>query len=693
MTVEQPVHETEAFKKWFGNSKTLNDDGTPIEFYHGSTNDFDTFDITYAAKGSYVGKGFYFSNSEEDINSNYTGGGNDHEHRIERLADRIQSNGYENEFGELTEEQIEAAEEDWDYAVKLARQLTSDGLEIEYKCFLRIEEPFVLDDEPLYSFEIDFEHYTELAKATVDEDEYEYEEDYIEALEEEAWGIFGDIEDDDIVYAMPKTETLLSALRECAEDFSDHDIEAAIQDLKEQFEGSTFSNKDVFDWIRHNDHLTYMTDDDGDVACTLYFSDVVKKMGHDGIIMDAYEANKQWRMSGIDKDTYHYIVFDPNQIKSSTENTQFSLENNNIFYSKVNQKHDSQKKLTNEEVIGILYQKIGGTATNALINDGSLVVKSSNELSFRDKLLAYNADGLYDAQTNTVTLISDKLTVDTVIPTFVHEMGGHHGFQHLMRPSDYKAMLASFDFLVKSGDKTAIEAKKLAHANTANAKQAQDEYIPYLLTLAAQNNQQKTKVRRFIDKVGINVKGFLRDQFGINFRITPNDLVGISQKMIDKQIDLSIKNVYLDGNKYKSKRFDLNKDVLGIQKLNPFTKIQVFFDKDAWGQKMNNYLTRKNITNDKVTSLLPPYTETQWKEIDKKLANIDQSTVSQAFDQIIKNAVDMANARKESIMNETHVVKEMNANRQENEPTKQFIADDSDIRENQLTKKNNLRMP
>ena len=57
MTVEQPVYETEAFKNWFGDSKTLDDDGVPMEFYHGSTNDFDTFDISYSSKGHYVGEG------------------------------------------------------------------------------------------------------------------------------------------------------------------------------------------------------------------------------------------------------------------------------------------------------------------------------------------------------------------------------------------------------------------------------------------------------------------------------------------------------------------------------------------------------------------------------------------------------------------------------------------------------------
>lgn len=696
MAVEQPVYETEAFKNWFGDSKTLDDDGVPMEFYHGSTNDFDTFDISYSSKGNYVGEGFYFSTSQKDIGANYTGGGSDHESRIEKLASKIQSNGYNNEFGELPKEKIELAEEDWDYAVELARELTSDGLEIEYSCFLKMEKPFVLDDKRLYSFEMDFEHYLEQAKATVLEEDYEDEDAYTEALEEEARGLFYDSDEEDIVYAMPETENLIKALRECSEDFSEHDIEAAIQDLRAEFEDLAFSNNDVFRWIKNNDNLLYISDDEGDYANSVFFSDVVKKMGHDGIIMNAYEANKRWKMDGIDKDTYHYIVFDPNQIKSSSENTQFSLEDNNIFSSKINPNNDNETKLTNEGVIAVLHQKIGKTATNALIDDGSLVVKSSKQLSFREKLFSCNSDGLYNAQNNTVILISDKLTPDTVMPTFIHEMGGHHGFQHLMSPTDYKAMLGSFDFLVKNGDKTAIKAKELADKNTPNAKIAQEEYIPYLLTLAAQNNEQKPKIIRFVDNVTTNVKGFLRDQLGINLRVTPDDMLGIAKKMINKQIDLSIKNVYLDGNKYESKRFNLSKDILDIQKLNPLAKIQVFFDKDIFGQKMDSYLTRKNADNDKIISLLPPYSESQWKEIDEKLAKIDPSVANQAFSKIIRDAAAKAHERKETIMEKTHAPNEKIANRQENEPVKNFVTGYSETRDEEPaqepTKNSRLRM-
>ena len=216
------------------------------------------------------------------------------------------------------------------------------------------------------------------------------------------------------------------------------------------------------------------------------------------------------------------------------------------------------------------------------------------------------------------------------------------------------------------------------------------------MTLAAQNHEQKTKIGRFVDNVTTNVKGFLRDQLGINLRITPDDMLGISKKMINKQIDLSVKNVYLDGNKYESKRFNLSKDILDIQKLNPLAKIQVFFDKDIFGQKMDSYLTRKNANNDKIVSLLPPYSESQWKEIDEKLAKIDQSVANQAFSKIIRDAAAKAHERKETIMEKTHALKEKIANRQENEPVKNFVTGYSETRDEEPaqepTKNSRLRM-
>ena len=56
---------TEAFKKWFGNSKIVNDDGTPKIVYHGTNEDFEAFDRTKGRSGMDI-QGMFFSPWEID---------------------------------------------------------------------------------------------------------------------------------------------------------------------------------------------------------------------------------------------------------------------------------------------------------------------------------------------------------------------------------------------------------------------------------------------------------------------------------------------------------------------------------------------------------------------------------------------------------------------------------------------------
>jgi len=62
--VEQDITETEEFKAWFGNSKVVDSSGKPLVVYHGTSEDFEEFDINNQSKGS-AGKGFYFTFSKK----------------------------------------------------------------------------------------------------------------------------------------------------------------------------------------------------------------------------------------------------------------------------------------------------------------------------------------------------------------------------------------------------------------------------------------------------------------------------------------------------------------------------------------------------------------------------------------------------------------------------------------------------
>jgi hypothetical protein len=58
---------TDAFKRWFGNSKVVDESGKPLVVYHGTDKDFKEFDLDKSGSGSgqYLGKGFYFAQSAD----------------------------------------------------------------------------------------------------------------------------------------------------------------------------------------------------------------------------------------------------------------------------------------------------------------------------------------------------------------------------------------------------------------------------------------------------------------------------------------------------------------------------------------------------------------------------------------------------------------------------------------------------
>lgn len=64
---DQQIHSNN-FKRWFGNSKVIDESGKPLIVYHGSNADFTVFDKAKIAIDN-LGTGFYFSN--EDIANSY----------------------------------------------------------------------------------------------------------------------------------------------------------------------------------------------------------------------------------------------------------------------------------------------------------------------------------------------------------------------------------------------------------------------------------------------------------------------------------------------------------------------------------------------------------------------------------------------------------------------------------------------
>lgn len=187
---------------------------------------------------------------------------------------------------------------------------------------------------------------------------------------------------------------------------------------------------------------------------------------------------------------------------------------------------------TSKQVRQVLSDKFGKAAIDKLIADGNLEIIDFAEAKRRNPKTPSNADGYY--ADGKAVLIADNLSPDMIIPTFLHELGGHGGLQTLMSDKAYQSLMKEFDRMVSEGNQLAIEAKAFADATSPNAKVAQDEYLPYLISLAAKA-QGNSKVKSMLNRIVMAVKSFMRDKFGVSFKITPADIVALAEKMVTER--------------------------------------------------------------------------------------------------------------------------------------------------------------
>ena len=150
-------------------------------------------------------------------------------------------------------------------------------------------------------------------------------------------------------------------------------------------------------------------------------------------------------------------------------------------------------------------------------------------------------------------LVASNLNDDTIIPTFLHELGGHAGFQNMMKPEQYADLMQQFERMVKQGNPIALEAKKLAEREQGSERQ-QLEYLPYLLTLASTMQQknvlQRNALQKLIRNLISHVKARLFDKFGINLNLNPDDMVALAERMIDQAASNAIGNNADSGSRF-----------------------------------------------------------------------------------------------------------------------------------------------
>lgn len=292
---------TEQQAEYFRDSKVRDENGNLLVVYHGTmTGDFTVFDASYANVEGDMGAGFYFTSDYADVDSNYEHGGQDFEAKIERLAERIES-----------DEDIS-----YDEAKEKARERLAKGSKL-FEVYLDIKNPAYVggnfDEATILSLDLD--------DGSLSVEDFESEDAYEEAL----W----EAREESLQELYQKVESILeregiTGYEEWTEVLSPigfFDGGTTITELKEAL----------------NDTLYDVYDENGNYAVNEVARAIVEALGYDGIIDNSvvdkwgYNSNRTNYMEGIDEETRHYIVFRPNQIKLTTNQT--PTLNEDIRYS------------------------------------------------------------------------------------------------------------------------------------------------------------------------------------------------------------------------------------------------------------------------------------------------------------------------------------------------------------------------
>ncbi len=281
----------EHFYKWFGDSKVVDEDGRPLVVYHGSVNTFEIFDKGKANPESDMGAGFYFTDNEIDVDSNYYGGGADFDNKVARLAERI---------SEEEEIDYEEAKE------KAKEQLFSEPTKFEV--YLKIKNPcYVGDRKTLLGSEI-------FDDININEEDYDNYDDYEQAryeVEEEALQTVSyDI--DDALSGLLDYNDIERARGILFEGIYNGGI--TLQDLKDKLNEEYFEDKET-----------------GDIVGNEVARRIVEALGYDGIIDNSVTDKFGNRGLAMEEGTTHYIAFEPTQIKSVDNQGTFDENNPNIY--------------------------------------------------------------------------------------------------------------------------------------------------------------------------------------------------------------------------------------------------------------------------------------------------------------------------------------------------------------------------
>ncbi len=287
--------------------------------YHGTTRDFDRFDITKGFGSSWFGPGFYFTSDENDAIQNYTvsGNHNDKENNILGIMyDLSEESDYDdyylyNNYGSdpRYKKYFNADKTCWNIQ-ELTRKIAEDTVLGENNP--RVIPAHVRMKNPL--------HLTN------------------ESDEEHPEKIFIDDADGDVSFLETMDETpssnsssykaIISILHNMLLDYYESDTAYNICETLVEATSSKYNKDGVSATVMFDILIPLLKGADSDQE-TKYMGEIVKRLvnslGHDSIIMDPNAFFPRYAEEG--KKVKHYLTWDPENIKHARENLEFDPSN------------------------------------------------------------------------------------------------------------------------------------------------------------------------------------------------------------------------------------------------------------------------------------------------------------------------------------------------------------------------------
>jgi hypothetical protein len=281
--------------------------------YHGTTRDFDKFDINKGMSSNYFGPAFYFTSDESDATENYTGTGPDQIRNIENIQYNLIDEYNDDEYSLIY----------YKNDPRYSKYFNEDGTTFNLQLLTqKIAEDSVLGENnpkvipahvrmknPIY--------------LTNESDEEHPEQTYIDDVD-------GDVSFLDELQVetsdLNSYKTVITKLRNILMDYFDSDVAYQIcEELVEETTGSVDGK--VSATMMMNFLMSKLEFRDSDLG-TRYKGEIIKRflneLGHDSIIMN---PNEFFRMYSKDKPIKHYITWDPENIKHTRENLEFNPSN------------------------------------------------------------------------------------------------------------------------------------------------------------------------------------------------------------------------------------------------------------------------------------------------------------------------------------------------------------------------------